>query len=235
MNAVSVSLGAVNNNVDRQVQIPLVIDLSYPIAGAQFAFEYSTGLEFVSYEKSNTVSSALTTPVVVKNGRTHLGFYTADNKYVPKDGKLDMGYLVFNCLNNDPQKITLTEIKLVQITDNGATHGAFLSPVEIKISSENVLEISSVDGASSVGAKSSSVNDGDGGTPSSSFGAKSSSVDGDGSGDGASSSGIKDLLMDNSEDSWLSVSFWVTLALLFVVACVAGVFIILKKRSHQTL
>ena len=209
LSVVSVSFGAVVDECT--VQVPLVIDLSHVIAGAQFAFEYSTGLEFVSYEKSEAVFSALTTPVVVKNGYTYLGFYNVDNRYAPENGKLDMGYLVFNCLNDDSQQVTMTEIKLVQVGDDGTTRSEFLAPVEIKVSSENGVEALSVDGD-------------DGALLS---GDKVSSVD-----DGALLSGDKDLLVDNSEGSWLSVGFWIALVFLFVVVCCAGVFIIMKKRVN---
>ena len=209
LSVVSVSFGAVVDECT--VQVPLVIDLSHVIAGAQFAFEYSAGLEFVSYEKSEAVFSALTTPVVVKNGYTYLGFYNVDNRYAPENGKLDMGYLVFNCLNDDSQQVTMTEIKLVQVGDDGTTRSEFLAPVEIKVSSENGVEALSVDGD-------------DGALLS---GDKVSSVD-----DGALLSGDKDLLVDNSEGSWLSVGFWIALVFLFVVVCCAGVFIIMKKRVN---
>ena len=210
---VPVSFGDVVN--DDQMRVPLVIDLSYAVAGVQFTFEYSAGLEFVSYEKSAVVSSALTTPVVVKNGYTCLGFYNADNMYAPKDGKLDVGYLVFNCLTNNSQQVTLTEIKLVQIVGDGATRHEFLAPVEIKISSGEVFEVSSVD-----------VGGGDG---ASLIDAQVSSVD-VGGGDGASLVDAQNLRMGSSDSSWLSVNFWIVLVFLFVVACVAGVFIVVKKH-----
>jgi hypothetical protein len=233
LTVVPASFGATLN--ERQVKVPLVIDLSYTIAGAQFTFEYSTGLEFVSYEKSNDVSSALTTPVVVKNGCTSVGFYNADNKYVPKDGKLDVGYLVFNCLNDVSQKVILTEIKLVQIVNNGETRSEFLAPVEIKVSPENSSGGSSVDGAK--GSSGDSANDG------SSIGTKGSSEDDDnasligdkdssGVDDSASLITAHDLLADNSKDSELSVGFWIAIALLVVAVCGVGVFIVMKKRTN---
>jgi hypothetical protein len=77
MSVVPVSFGATIN--EHQVNVPLVVDLSSAVVGVEFAFEYSSGRDFVSYEKSVAVSSALTTPVVVKNGQTHLGFYNVDN------------------------------------------------------------------------------------------------------------------------------------------------------------
>ncbi|MDR2719548.1 MAG: hypothetical protein LBC03_01930 [Nitrososphaerota archaeon] len=210
LTVVPVSFGAAIN--ERQVKVPLVIDVSYAIAGAQFTFEYSAGLEFVSYEKSSTVFSALTTPVVMKNGYTYLGFYTVDNRYAPENGKLDVGCLVFNCLNDDSQKVTLTEIKLVQIVDNGETRSEFLVPVVIKVSSENVIKGSSVDGGngeSLIGDRDSSVDD-----------------------DSASLIVAHDLLVDNSEGSGLSVGFWIALVLLFVAICVIGVLIVVKKHVN---
>ena len=217
LTVVSVSFGAAIN--ERQVKVPLVIDLSYAIAGAQFTFEYSTGLEFVSYEKSTAVFSALTTPVVVKNGYTSVGFYNADNKYVPENGKLDAGYLVFNCLNNSSQKITLTEIKLVQVVDNGETCSEFLVPVEIQVSPENSSGGSSVDSV-----KGSSVDSANG----SSIGVNGSSEDDD----GASLIVARDLLVDNLEGFRWSVVFWIAIALLVVAVCGIGVYIVMKKRVN---
>ena len=214
LNVVPVSFGAVVN--DSQVHVPLVIDLSYVVAGVQFSFEYSAGFKFVSYEKSAVVSSALTTPVMVKSGHTYLGFYTADNVYVPTNGKLDVGYLVFNCLTDDSQQVTLTEIKLVQIVDDGATRNAFLAPVEITVSPGKVIEVSSVGGGDSDASGALLIDD------------RVSSV---GGGDSdASLIDAQNLLVDASEDSWLPVSFWGVFVFLFVVACGAIVFIIVKKR-----
>jgi hypothetical protein len=208
MNVVPVSFGAV---IDKYpVQVPIVIDLSYVIAGMQFTFEYSTGLEFVSYEKSATVSSALATPVVVKDGYTHFGFYNVDNKYVPSDGKLDVGYLIFNCLTDDSQQVTLTEIKLVQVIDNDTTRSEFLAPVTIKVSPENGSMAPLIDGVSLIDDKSSTVDIVD-----------SVLVIDD-----------KDVSVDNSSGSWISIGFWITLVLFIVVICSAGVFIIIKRRSN---
>ncbi|MDR0459822.1 MAG: hypothetical protein LBH62_00030 [Nitrososphaerota archaeon] len=222
---------------DRQVHVPLVIDLTYAIAGAQFTFEYSTGLDFVSYEKSSDISSAITTPVVVKSGYTSVGFYNTDNQYTPKNGKLDMGYLVFNCLNNGTQKVTLTEIKLVQVTGNGETRSEFLSPVEIKVTSESSFENSSTNGSgndeSSLlnSAKGSSSNgSGNAVDSSSSNDARDSSTDSDG---GVSLIGAdENLPVNNSENSMLSVGYWIAIIILLAVVCSASVFIVMKKRVN---
>jgi hypothetical protein len=206
LSVVPVSFGAVVD--DCQVKVPLVIDLSSGIAGVQFAFEYSTGLEFVSYEKSDAVSSALTTPVVVKNGYTNLGFYNSDNRYVPENGKLDMGYLVFNCLNDNSQQVTLSEIKLVQVVSDGSTRSEFLAPVEIKVSPENNLGGSSVVGEPVIG--------------------EPASAD-----DGASLISATDSSVDNPDGFQLSGGLWVVIVLLLAVACGAGIFVTMKKRADS--
>ncbi|MDR2708154.1 MAG: hypothetical protein LBB87_05365 [Nitrososphaerota archaeon] len=233
INVVPVSFGAVADEC--QVQVPLIIDLSHAIAGAQFTFEYSAGLEFVSYEKSAAVSSALITPVVVKNGYTHLGFYNADNLYGPKDGKLDIGCLVFNCLNDVSQKVALTEIKLVQVVNGGETRSEFLAPVEFQVSSENGSTVMLVgdDGVSSIDANIVLVGD-----DVSSNGAEDSlraspkydtTTRGD---DDVLSNGSEDLLLGNSEGFWRSIGFWIAMVVLFVVISCASIFIIMKKRVN---
>ena len=226
LSVVPVLFGAVSN--EYQVQVPLVIDLSHSIAGAQFAFEYTAGLEFVSYEKSDSVSSALTTPVVVKDGHTHVGFYNTDNKYMSKEGKLDMGYLVFNRLSDNPQQVTITEIKLVQITDSGATHSEFLTPVEIKISPEkgNVSSINNSSRAAPNDTNVSSANN-NSGTPNDT---KITSIDDKSS--VTAPNDTRDLQADKSEDPWLLRGFWIALGFLFVVVCCVGIFISTKKRVN---
>jgi hypothetical protein len=227
MTVISVSFGAAVN--ESQVKVPLVIDLSHAIAGAQFIFEYSAGLEFVSYEKSAAVSSALTTPVVVKNGYTHVGFYNVDNRYVPTNGKLDIGYLVFNCLTTASQQVTLTEIKLVQVVDNDETRSEILPPVKITVSPENTAEIPSVDdntSDSSTNNKGSSTNNG---KSTSSTDDKNSPAD---NGTGVSLISDKDKSVDNPKGSPWSIDYWIVMVLLLIVTCGVGVFIVIKKRSN---
>ena len=115
------------------VKAPLVVDLSHAIAGADIAFEYSSGLTFVEYERSEAVKSALLTPVVEKNGTTHLGFYWDSNVYEPQDSKLDMGYLVFEYNGTDAQTVTLTEIKLIEVVDKDTTNSEILAAKVIRI------------------------------------------------------------------------------------------------------
>ncbi|MCL1970355.1 MAG: hypothetical protein FWF66_02720 [Candidatus Bathyarchaeota archaeon] len=239
MSAIPVSFGALNEG---QVRVPLVIDVSYAVAGVEFAFEYSAGLEFISYEKSAVVSSALNTPVVVKKSCTYLGFYNADNRYMPENGKLDCGYLIFKCSSDTFQVVKLTEIKLVQVIDKDTTRSTLLTPVEIKISPENNTENTtvnnndnsgSVDGGLSSGSKNSSTSGGsvDGG---SSFGVRNQPESSkNGGGDGVLSVD-NDSGVDGSKDSWLSASFWVAIVFLviIVVVCGVGVFVFLKKRTN---
>ncbi|MCL2135361.1 MAG: hypothetical protein FWH37_07420 [Candidatus Bathyarchaeota archaeon] len=233
LSAVSVSFGATN---DGQVQVPVVIDVSHAIAGVEFAFEYSSGLEFVSYEQSAAVSSATTTSVVVKNGQTHLGFYSADNRYVPVNGKLDCGFFVFNRLGNTDgaQVVKLVEIKLVQVVDKDNTRSELLAPVEIKITSEDNAENSSVNdkddnngGTSSTGTKTPSTDNGGNASP-------PDSVKNSPTNDASDilSTDTKNSPVDAQKDSWLSTNFWVVFVFLIIVVCGVGVFVFLKKRVN---
>ncbi|MDR0461004.1 MAG: hypothetical protein LBH62_06195 [Nitrososphaerota archaeon] len=239
MNVIPVLFGAALNDDSGQVQVPLVVDVSYAVAGVEFAFEYSSGLEFVSYEKSPVVSSAINTPVAVRDGRTYLGFYNVDNRYVPENGKLDCGHLIFNRSSNGSQSVKLIEIKLVQIIDKDTTRSTLLAPVEIKISPESNTENSTTntnnnnssnnggdDAVLSSGTKSSSIVDGD---SVSSSDAKNSPVNDDDD-KGILSPDSKGSSVDDSKDGGLSVNFWVVVfVVLVVVICGVGVFVFSKK------
>ena len=105
----------------QEVRVPVVIDLSHPIAGAQFEFHHSSGLEFVSFEKSATIESAMITPTATRDGNTYFGFFGADNSFAPEGGKLNVGYLVMNHSGEPSQTLTMTEVKLVEVVDQNTT------------------------------------------------------------------------------------------------------------------
>jgi hypothetical protein len=117
----------------RQIQVPIVVDLTYAIAGAEFAFEYTSGLSFITYQKSEAVSSALVTPDVVKNGSTYLGFYNTTNRYAPSNGRLDLGTFIFNYSGNNKETVYLSQIKIVTVIDSDTTESRFLEPREYSI------------------------------------------------------------------------------------------------------
>ena len=120
---------------EQQVRVPLVVDLSDDIAGAQFAFSYTDGLSFADYEPSGAVESAGVTPAVEKDGVTYLGFFSGANDFAPQNGKLDMGYLVFDYTGDEPQGVTISEIKLVVLTeDNSSTKDEILGPITVSVS-----------------------------------------------------------------------------------------------------
>jgi uncharacterized integral membrane protein len=110
-----------------QVKVPLIIQLPHAIAGAEFKFSYTEGLEFVSFEKSEAIQSALTTPVVERDGSSYLGFFTGDNSCVPENGELHAGYLIFNYSGAPSQSVTLAEAKLVELVDKDTTTSEVLA------------------------------------------------------------------------------------------------------------
>jgi len=137
----ALTLGAIAADISaepgaRQVRVPLVADISNSVAGAQFAFLYTDGLSFAAYEPSDAVKNGSLTPVVEKNGTTHLGFFSGFNIFAPQNGKLDMGYLVFDYTGQDRQSVTILEIELVEIVDNNTTANEFFGPITVEISRE---------------------------------------------------------------------------------------------------
>ena len=133
------ALAVVNIDVEdgtQQVQIPLIVDFSDSIAGAQFSFSFTDGLDFVVYEPSEVVDTGIQTPVVEKGGFTYIGFYSASNSFKPVDGILDMGFLLFDYQGTGIESILVTEIKLVTINDNNMTSSYMIEPIVIEISRE---------------------------------------------------------------------------------------------------
>ena len=109
-----------------EVKVPVTIALKHPIAGAQFEFRHTDGLEFLSFERSEAVKSAIMTPTVAKDGKIHVGFFGRDNSFVPKDGELNAGYLVFSHSGAAGQTLAMTEVKLVDVIDKDTTNSELI-------------------------------------------------------------------------------------------------------------
>ena len=130
----TLSLNATAAAAVEEIKVPVTIALSHPIAGAQFQFTHTDGLEFVSFEKSSFVQSAIMTPTVAKNGNIHIGFFGRDNGFVPQGGELNVGYLVFNYSGALNQTVAMTEVKLVEVVDKDNTKSELLTDIyEIEI------------------------------------------------------------------------------------------------------
>ena len=121
----------------QQVRIPLTVDLSNVIAGAQIAFSHTDGLSFVEYEQSEAVKAGLLTPVVEKNDAINLGFFSGENIFAPHNGKLDMGYLIFDYVGQTDESVTVAGIELVWVIDKNNTQSEFFDPFTITVSREN--------------------------------------------------------------------------------------------------
>jgi len=127
----------------KEVRIPLVVDVTKSVAGAQLSFSYTDGLEFIAYEQSASVISGSQTPTVERDGLTHIGFFSGSNEYEPVDGKLDIGYLVFAYIEDGDQSVSITEIKLVSLNeDNTETLSEILENAAATISVVNGIATS---------------------------------------------------------------------------------------------
>jgi len=117
-----------------EVKVPVAIALQKPVAGAQFKFSHTDGLEFVSFERSDAVKSAIMTPIVAKDGYINVGFFGRENSFIPQGGALDAGYLVFNHSGAADQSVAMTEVKLVEVIDKDTTNSELITDIyEIKI------------------------------------------------------------------------------------------------------
>ena len=120
--------------MSEEVRVPVAISLSHPIAGAQFKFTHTDGLEFVSFERSELVQSAIMTPTVAKDGNIHIGFFSRENSFVPSGSELNAGQLIFNYSGATGQTVAMTEVKLVEVIDKDNTKSELITDVyEIQI------------------------------------------------------------------------------------------------------
>ena len=103
-----------------QVRIPLVLEISESIAGAEFTIELSGGLSSLKLEKAQVIAAATLTQVVEKNGSFYCGFFGSDNNYAPTDGQLNIGYLVLD-YSGGAQTVTIRETRIVRLIDKDET------------------------------------------------------------------------------------------------------------------
>ena len=126
---------------NEEVLIPLVISITEGIAGAQFKFSYTEGLSFLEYRPSNDIRrGAARTPVVEKGEYTYLGFYNVENRFVPIDGLLDAGYLVFISKGSGKQNVTLSETKTVRVVGKG-TESELAGPIRMNVNEDGTVEV----------------------------------------------------------------------------------------------
>jgi hypothetical protein len=114
------------HNEPKEVRVPITLEVPHAIAGAEFEIECTAGLKLISLEKSETIATAYTTPIVEKNGKTYFGFYQESNDYEPGNGVLDIGFLVFEHSEEPGQYILVTEAKYVQVIDKDNTNSEVL-------------------------------------------------------------------------------------------------------------
>ena len=106
-----------------QLLIPFRLKLSDAVAGVEFKLTDSSGLTFVSLEKSESIDAASLTPVVTKDGVIHFGFYSAENGFRPDaSGFLDVGWLALDYSGTGRQSITISEARTVEVIDKDSTY-----------------------------------------------------------------------------------------------------------------
>lgn len=127
-----------------EVRVPLALDISEPIAGAEFQLELPPELKVRALEKSGDIMSASMTPVVEKGNIVNLGFYSAGNDFEPRAGVLDIGFLVIDCPDDARHSLTITEVKTVRVIDKETTQSETITlnqVVNIPLESENMVHV----------------------------------------------------------------------------------------------
>lgn len=120
------AVAAQEDTAQEEVRVPISLQVPHAIAGAEFEISYTSGLTFTKFEKSSVIQSAMSTPVVEKNGKTYFGFFSGSNDYVPENGVLDVGFLVFAYSGEPNQSVTVTESKYVEVIDKDTTNSSIL-------------------------------------------------------------------------------------------------------------
>lgn len=100
---------------ENEIKVPISIKLPHAVAGVELEFNYSSGLTFVEWEKSDAIKAAAVTPVVERDGNTVIGIYNRDNSYAPdSSGVLDLGYLVFTGTTVN-QKVVIENAEFIHV------------------------------------------------------------------------------------------------------------------------
>jgi hypothetical protein len=100
-----------------EVKIPLALESASVIAGAEIAFNQSSGLEYVRFEPTSGAENPLKTTA---NGATWIGFFSATNRYRPSGGSLTFGNLVFRYDGDESEQVTISETRLHSLTGEGS-------------------------------------------------------------------------------------------------------------------
>ena len=109
-----------------QIKVPISITVPHAVAGVELQLTISSGLKYVSWEKSSTFKGAgyvdnVANGVYADTGVLLIGLFTQKNAYAPDaNGKLDLGYLVFEGSTAD-QEIVISSAKFVHVVDKDTT------------------------------------------------------------------------------------------------------------------
>jgi len=108
------------------IRVPVVCATQNgPIAGAQFAVSFSSGLTLAStpFVPSQTLASLFPsiTPVTQKDGKSYFGIYTGNNNLDMVNGSLLLGHIVFNYSGNGSETFEVKELEMIRKIDNNNT------------------------------------------------------------------------------------------------------------------
>jgi hypothetical protein len=92
-----------------EISIPIALSANSAIAGGEIGFSQTSGLKYVRFVPASGIDNTVGTTV---SGTSYIGFFSADNKYRPANGRITLGNLVFGYSGVAPEAITFSEIKI---------------------------------------------------------------------------------------------------------------------------
>jgi hypothetical protein len=101
---------------EREARVSITLPVDAAIAGGEVEFSQTGGLRFLRFEPANAVRNPVNARV---DDKTYVGFFAEGNEYRPVDGALLMGDLVFEYVGDEPERVTLSMIKLHTKVDTG--------------------------------------------------------------------------------------------------------------------
>jgi hypothetical protein len=148
VSAVEVPTGTV------QVSIPVTISTSAPIAGGEIEFSASAGLKYIKFVPAAGIQNSIDTK---QAGKYYVGFFSSENKYVPKDGRIALGNILFTYEGSASESVAFSEIRLHTKNASAATEAESVDSRVIKPNTiVNVTRATASGNTSSTGNGSSS-------------------------------------------------------------------------------
>ncbi|MDR1796824.1 MAG: hypothetical protein LBR44_05170 [Clostridiales Family XIII bacterium] len=98
------------------VSIPVTVPAAGAIAGAEIEYSASPGLAYVRFEPAENLENKTETAI---GDKRYVGCFSTDNRYVPENGAVHFGNLVFTYSGDAPESILFSEVRVHTVSGEG--------------------------------------------------------------------------------------------------------------------